>query len=263
MERHDRNEIGICKPEDTWFDNAHKIGHPALNHPRSQSSAALFQRMNNGMKASVFDNPQWSDVLKKINVYQPPENQRCVIFVAKNVTVGSKNQYDLLQLGDANKRTIFQTGNNKKGVGIRTTNKEMLLVVDRPGFFIHYDGTPTRTDCIEWSELFYANKKTNIIFYVFVNEINEINKNKNEIENELQVEMKNINYDLCNGCNCPPTPPSPTSTPAPTRRPSVQFIKSRVEVREQFDFIYLLGINDNHNENNVTNEIRNGISHGM
>ena len=125
-----------------------------------KKSILLFQWINKGIKASNFDNPQLSEVLKKINVYPLLEQPRCMIFAAKNLIVGYKNQYDLLLLEDAMKRTIFQTGNSKKAVGIRTTNKEVLLVVDRQGFFIHYDGTPARTDCIEWSdvpnELLYA-----------------------------------------------------------------------------------------------------------
>ena len=125
-----------------------------------KKSVQLFQWINKKMRASDFDNPLLGEVLKKINVYPLPEKPRCMIFAAKNLIVGFKNQYDLLQLEDASKRTIFQTGNSKKAVGIRTTNKEVLLVVDRQGFFIHYDGTPARTDCIEWSdtpnELLYA-----------------------------------------------------------------------------------------------------------
>ena len=70
-----------------------------------------------------------------------------------------------------------------------------------------------------------------------------------------------MHYDLCNGCNYPPTPLSPASTPDPTRPPSVQVIISRVEGREQFDFVVC--INDNDNGNNVTNEIRNETTHDM
>ena len=91
-----------------------------------------------------------------------------------------------------------------------------------------------------------------LIEYVFVNEINENENDKCDLCEILNV---NMNVD-CNGNDCneydyPPTPPSPSPSPSPTsastRPPSVEFIKSRVEVRKRFDFIYLVAISDNGN----------------
>ena len=115
----------------------------------------LFHWTTKNLKATDidFDNPTWSDVLKKINVYPLPEKPYCMVFAAKNLIIGCKNEYHLLQLEDASKRKIFQTGKSKKAAGIRTPTKEVLLVVDRQGFFVDYDGKSSRSDCIEWSDV--------------------------------------------------------------------------------------------------------------
>ena len=136
--------IGICRRQTKTF---------ASFFDSDCFSMQLFQWMNKDMKASDFDNPQLSDVLKEINVYPLPEKPHCMIFAAKNAIFGFKNEYHLLHLEDASNRTIFGTGNSKRAIGIRTTNQEVILVVDRQGFLIHDDGTTSRRDCFEWSDV--------------------------------------------------------------------------------------------------------------
>ena len=60
---------------------------------------------------------------------------------------------------------------------------------------------------------------------------------ENENNNELELEKKNINCALCNGYEYP--------TPAPPDPPLITFTDSCADSCKQFDFVYLVGVNDN------------------
>ena len=68
--------------------------------------------------------------------------------------VGFRDQYDLFHLEDEQKKKVFGTGKRlKDALGIRLIDKEVLLVVDKKGYFVNYEASPTRSKCVEWSDL--------------------------------------------------------------------------------------------------------------
>ena len=68
--------------------------------------------------------------------------------------VGFKEQYDLFHLEDQQRKKIFGTGKRlKDALGVRLIDKEVLLVVDKKGYFVNYEASPTRSKCVEWSDI--------------------------------------------------------------------------------------------------------------
>ena len=67
--------------------------------------------------------------------------------------VGFKKQYDWIHLETSERRKIFGTGRSKKAIALRVIHKEVLLVQDTKGYFVDYEATPTRSKCIEWSDI--------------------------------------------------------------------------------------------------------------
>ncbi len=66
--------------------------------------------------------------------------------------VGFKEQYDLIHLETQLKQKVFGTGRRSNALGIRLINEEVLLVVDKKGYFVNYEAKPTRSKCIEWTD---------------------------------------------------------------------------------------------------------------
>lgn len=107
-----------------------------------------------GSVASNIKNKGPEEVLKKYNTYPIPDKPRLLILAGKTMFVGFKDQYDLIHLETSEKKKIFGTGKRlKDGVGIRLINKEVLLAVDKKGYFVNYEAQPTRSKCIEWSDI--------------------------------------------------------------------------------------------------------------
>eukprot|EP01083_Nonionella_stella_P066239 174233_1 len=95
-----------------------------------------------------------SQLLKKYNSYPIPDKPRLLILAGKTMFVGFKEQYDLIHLETSSKQRIFGTGRRNGPInGLRLINKEVLLVVDKKGYFVNYEAKPTRSKCIEFSDI--------------------------------------------------------------------------------------------------------------
>jgi len=107
-----------------------------------------------GGVASNLQNKRLKDVLKKYKTYPIPDKPRLLILAGKTMFVGFKEQYDLIHLETSEKRKIFGTGRRSKdAIGVRLINKEVLLVQDKKGYFVDYQAEPTRSKCIEWTDI--------------------------------------------------------------------------------------------------------------
>ena len=104
--------------------------------------------------ASNLQNKRLKDVLKKYKTYPIPDKPRLLILAGKTMFVGFKEQYDWIHLETSEKRKIFGTGRRSKdAIGVRLINKEVLLMQDKKGYFVDYQAAPTRSKCIEWSDI--------------------------------------------------------------------------------------------------------------
>eukprot|EP01084_Bolivina_argentea_P259693 438277_1 len=105
-----------------------------------------------GSVASNLQDAMASQVLKKYNSYPIPDKPRLLILAGKTMFVGFKEQYDLIHLETQLKQKVFGTGRRNNALGIRLINKEVLLVVDKKGYFVNYEAKPTRSKCIEYTD---------------------------------------------------------------------------------------------------------------
>ena len=119
-----------------------------INSPTATAPIAI------GSVASNLHNCKASDVLKRWNSYPIPDKPRLLILAGKTMFVGFKEQYLLIHLETSHKQKIFGTGKKSRdAIGIRLINKEVLLLVDKKGYFVNYDAKPTRSKCVEFSDI--------------------------------------------------------------------------------------------------------------